>query len=67
MLFNKSFMSDLLTKLVASLIVLVIGIPVIAWAFDISLNLKEMLNAIGPWVLVVMLITILSIIWTRKS
>jgi len=60
-------MSELLSKITVSLIVLIIAIPIICWGFGIPLELKDVLANIGPWVLVVLTVALLAIIWKKKE
>jgi hypothetical protein len=59
-------MSDVLSRFVASLVVLVIAVPTILWSFGIELEFKEILTKVGPWVLVALTAAIIAAIW-RKS
>lgn len=58
-------MTDLLSKVVITLIILIIGGPIIAWSFGVEFNFKEVLTSVGPWILLSMLVTLIAIVWTK--
>jgi len=59
-------MTELLSKVLLTLIVLVIGGPIIAWAFGVEFDFKEVIIKVGPWILVAMLVTLIAIIWKKQ-